>query len=73
MPPSPSAALLAVGGSHSAPGKGPFPADGLIPFLKPLADYGWAVGLVVGFLTYLVLTITAPSRQATATHAAPTF
>lgn len=37
--------LLAVGGSHSASGKGPFPEDGLIPFLRPLADYGWAIGL----------------------------
>ncbi|MGW7680013.1 NCS1 family nucleobase:cation symporter-1 [Kribbella sp. NPDC054772] len=65
--------LLAVGGAYSNPGAGPFPTDGLIPFLKPLYDYSWAVGLVVGFLTYLVLTLTAPSRQATATHAAPTY
>jgi NCS1 family nucleobase:cation symporter-1 len=64
--------LLAVGGAYSNPGAGPFPEDGLIPFLKPLYDYSWAVGLVVGFLTYLVLTITAPSRQTTATHAATT-
>ena len=65
--------LLAVGGAYSNPGAGPFPQDGLIPFLKPLYDYSWAVGLVVGFLTYLVLTITAPTRQPTATHAAPTY
>ncbi len=65
--------LLAVGGAYSNPGAGPFPQDGLIPILKPLYDYSWAVGLVVGFLTYLALTITAPSRQATATHAAPTY
>ena len=65
--------LLAVGGAYSNPGAGPFPQDGLIPILKPLYDYSWAVGLVVGFLTYLVLTITAPTRQATATRAAPTF
>ena len=64
--------LLAVGGAYSNPGAGPFPQDGLIPILKPLYDYSWAVGLVVGFLTYLVLTITAPTRQATATHAATT-
>jgi nucleobase:cation symporter-1, NCS1 family len=44
----------------------------LIPFLKPLYDYSWAVGLVVGFLAYLALTMTAPSRQPTATHAATT-
>ncbi|MEU4032144.1 NCS1 family nucleobase:cation symporter-1 [Streptomyces anulatus] len=48
--------VLAVGGSHSAPGKGPFPADGLIPFLKPLADYGWAVGLASSLLLYVALT-----------------
>ncbi|MGA4845712.1 NCS1 family nucleobase:cation symporter-1 [Streptomyces sp. G5(2025)] len=43
---------LAVGGSHSAPGEGPFPEDGLIPALEPLADYGWAVGLVAALLLY---------------------
>ena len=48
-------AVLAVGGAYSAPGKGPFPADGLIPFLKPLYDYSWAVGLAVGLLLYLAL------------------
>ncbi|MEU6171488.1 NCS1 family nucleobase:cation symporter-1 [Streptantibioticus parmotrematis] len=44
--------LLAVGGSYSAPGTGPFPAHGMIPFLKPLADYGWAVGLASALLLY---------------------
>ncbi|MDF9816458.1 NCS1 family nucleobase:cation symporter-1 [Streptomyces sp. SPB162] len=47
--------VLAVGGSHSEPGKGPFPADGMIPFLKPLADYGWAVGLGSALVLYTVL------------------
>lgn len=46
---------LAVGGSHSDPGKGPFPDDGIVPFLKPLADYGWAVGLGTAFVVYLAL------------------
>ncbi|MGY4770474.1 NCS1 family nucleobase:cation symporter-1 (plasmid) [Kribbella sp. CWNU-51] len=64
--------VLAVGGAYSNPGAGPFPQDGLIPFLKPLYDYSWAVGLVVGFLTYLILTITAPTRQASTTHIATT-
>jgi NCS1 family nucleobase:cation symporter-1 len=64
--------VLAVGGAYSNPGAGPFPQDGLIPFLKPLYDYSWAVGLVVGFLAYYVLTVMTPSREATATHAAPT-
>ncbi|MET8681074.1 NCS1 family nucleobase:cation symporter-1 [Streptomyces sp. NPDC004647] len=47
--------LLAVGGAYSAPGKGPFPADGLIPFLQPLADYGWAVGLGTALVLYAAL------------------
>ncbi len=52
--------LLAVGGSYSGVGAdgsktGPFPADGLIPFLKPLADYGWAVGLGASLLLYVAL------------------
>ncbi|GGZ05605.1 NCS1 family nucleobase:cation symporter-1 [Streptomyces poonensis] len=52
--------VLAVGGSYStvnAEGvrSGPFPADGLIPPLKPLADYGWAVGLATSLLLYVAL------------------
>lgn len=52
--------MLAVGGSYStldAKGAkaGPFPLDGLIPFLKPLADNGWAVGLGSSMLLYVVL------------------
>jgi NCS1 family nucleobase:cation symporter-1 len=47
--------LLAVGGSYSAPGTGPFPRHGLVPFLKPLADYGWAVGLASSLVLYVVL------------------
>ncbi|MFG2912005.1 NCS1 family nucleobase:cation symporter-1 [Kitasatospora sp. NPDC048298] len=53
--------VLAVGGSYSAldadgAEQGPFPADGLIPVLKPLADYGWAVGLTAAAVVYLGLT-----------------
>jgi nucleobase:cation symporter-1, NCS1 family len=48
--------VLAVGGAYN----GPFPADGLIPFLKPLYDYNWVVGLVGGMLVYLAL---APRRE----------
>ncbi|HEV2782201.1 MAG TPA: NCS1 family nucleobase:cation symporter-1 [Actinophytocola sp.] len=48
--------LLAVGGVYSNPGAGPFPEDGLIPFLKPLYDYSWAIGLVASLITFLVLT-----------------
>ncbi|MFC5265722.1 hypothetical protein ACFPJ1_26730 [Kribbella qitaiheensis] len=64
--------VLAVGGAYSAPGAGPFPEDGLIPFLQPLYDYSWVVGLIAGFLAYLALTLTSPIREPTATHAAPT-
>ncbi|GAB2589109.1 NCS1 family nucleobase:cation symporter-1 [Streptomyces capparidis] len=56
-------ALLAVGGSYSAPGAGPFPADGLIPALKPLADYGWAVGFASSLVLYALLSRLAPHRQ----------
>ena len=48
-------ALFAVGGAYSAPGTGPFPADGLIPWLKPLYDYSWVVGLLVALITYVAL------------------
>ncbi len=48
-------AVLAVGGAYSAPGKGPFPADGLLPVLKPLYDYSWAVGIAAGLVLYLAL------------------
>lgn len=52
--------LLGVGGSYG----GPFPADGLIPFLKPLADYGWAVGLASSLTLYTVLSLDARRRAA---------
>ncbi|MGA8115534.1 MAG: NCS1 family nucleobase:cation symporter-1 [Actinocatenispora sp.] len=55
-------AVLAVGGAYSAPGAGPFPADGLLPFLKPLYDYSWAVGLVAALLLYLALSWPAGAR-----------
>ncbi|MGW4891852.1 NCS1 family nucleobase:cation symporter-1 [Kitasatospora sp. NPDC004240] len=54
--------VLAVGGSYStldAAGKkaGPFPTDGVIPVLRPLADYGWAVGFASAMLLYTALTL----------------
>jgi NCS1 family nucleobase:cation symporter-1 len=67
--------VLAVGGAYSAPAPdgsatGPFPANGLLPFLKfelPwggfLYDYSWVVGLIAAFLVYWVLTIIAPMRE----------
>jgi NCS1 family nucleobase:cation symporter-1 len=54
-------AVLAVGGAYTAPGSdGPFPADGFIPFLKPVYDYSWVAGLVGGFVVYLALSL--PTR-----------
>lgn len=55
--------VLAVGGSHSAPGKGPFPEDGLIPFLRPLADYGWAIGLASALVVYVGLMARGTQRD----------
>jgi len=51
--------LLAVGGAWSAPGQGPFPANGFISPLKGLYDYSWVVGFAAGFLVYLLLTLPA--------------
>ncbi|QIJ65559.1 NCS1 family nucleobase:cation symporter-1 [Streptomyces sp. JB150] len=61
--------VLAVGGSYStvnADGvaSGPFPANGLIPPLKPLADYGWAVGLAASLLLYVALMPAGRQRAA---------
>ncbi len=55
--------VLAIGGSYSAPGTGPFPRHGLIPALKPLADYGWAVGLGTALVVHTALTLLAPERR----------
>ena len=59
-------ALIANGGAYSAPGTGPFPAEGLIPVLKPLYDYSWVVGLIVGFVVYLTLALPSADRSAAA-------
>jgi NCS1 family nucleobase:cation symporter-1 len=58
--------VLSVGGAYSAPGSGPFPADGLIPALKPLYDYSWVVGLGAGLVLYLVLSLLGRPGDATA-------
>ena len=55
-------ALLAVGGAWSAPGQGPFPQDGLIPALKPLYNYNWAVGFTVAISLYWGLMTIFPRR-----------
>ncbi|MGV9796932.1 NCS1 family nucleobase:cation symporter-1 [Mycobacterium sp. NPDC003449] len=53
-------AVVAVGGAYSALGPdgaktGPFPADGVIPFLRPLYDYNWVVAFLVAMAVYWVL------------------
>jgi nucleobase:cation symporter-1, NCS1 family len=65
-------AVLAVGGAYSAPGQGPFPQRGLLPMLQPLYDYSWVVGLVVGFLVFLVLSLPGLSKPATVGFTEPT-
>jgi NCS1 family nucleobase:cation symporter-1 len=62
-------AVLSVGGAYSTPGNGPFPTDGLIPFLKPLYDYSWVVGFAAAFLVYLVLS--RPARGKAPAPVAP--
>jgi NCS1 family nucleobase:cation symporter-1 len=52
-------AVLAVGGAYG----GPFPADGLIPFLKPLYDYNWVIGLVGAFVVHLLLTLPVTDKN----------
>ncbi len=63
--------VLAVGGSYSAPGSGPFPAGGMIPFLKPLADYGWAVGLTSALLLHLLFSRVFPATREEPSLSAP--
>jgi NCS1 family nucleobase:cation symporter-1 len=56
-------AVLAVGGAYSADNSGPFPADGLIPFLKPLYDYNWVIGLVGAFVVFAALSLPATNKE----------
>jgi nucleobase:cation symporter-1, NCS1 family len=64
-------ALLADGGAWSAPGTGPFPAGGLIPFLKPLYNYSWVVGFAAGFAVFLLLAPAARAGRPAPVVAAP--
>jgi len=49
-------AIVGIGGAYTPAGaSGPFPADGIIPFLKPFYDYSWIASLIVGFVLYWVL------------------
>jgi NCS1 family nucleobase:cation symporter-1 len=62
-------AVVAVGGAYSAQGSGPFPENGLIPSLRPVYDYSWVTGLVVGFVVYLALSLPARASAPEATPA----
>ncbi|WP_051051057.1 NCS1 family nucleobase:cation symporter-1 [Nocardiopsis salina] len=59
-------ALLAVGGSNSPAGEGPFPTAGLIPVLAPLAEFGWVVGLFSALVLYWALGRFVPDRATAA-------
>lgn len=53
-------AFVAVGGAYSALGPdgqktGPFPADGVVPLLRPLYDYNWVVAFLTAMLVYWLL------------------
>ncbi|MEX1169672.1 MAG: NCS1 family nucleobase:cation symporter-1 [Chloroflexota bacterium] len=56
--------VFAIGGAYSSGGQ-PFPEGGLVPLLKPLYDYSWVVGLIVGFLVYAGLTRFLPEKETT--------
>ena len=55
--------VIAIGGAYSQADGKPFPADGLIPFLKPFYDYSWVVGLAVAFVLYGALTLTVGRKH----------
>ncbi len=58
--------FIAIGGAYSQTDMKPFPADGIIPFLKPFYDYSWAVGLAVAFVLYGALTLTVGKKHVVA-------
>ena len=58
--------VIAIGGCVLADRMKPFPADGIIPFLKPFYDYSWAVGLAVAFVIYGALTLTVGKKHVVA-------
>ena len=55
--------VVAIGGAYSQTDMKPFPANGIIPFLKPFYDYSWAVGLAVAFVLYGGLTLTVGKKH----------
>jgi NCS1 family nucleobase:cation symporter-1 len=49
--------VISVGGAYSAAGSGPFPENGVIPFLKPIYDYSWVAGFVAAIVVYVALNL----------------
>ncbi len=54
--------FLSLAGAYSEDGAGPFPADGYVPFLKPLFDYNWAVAFLGGIVLHTLFSRIAPPR-----------
>lgn len=53
-------AFVGVGGAYSAVAPdgvkaGPFPADGVVPLLRPLYDYNWVVAFFVAMITFWLM------------------
>jgi NCS1 family nucleobase:cation symporter-1 len=55
--------FFAIGGAYSTTDGAPFPSGGIVPFLKPLYDYSWVVGLVVSGALYAILTLTVGKKH----------
>jgi NCS1 family nucleobase:cation symporter-1 len=56
-------AIVGIGGAYTPAGtSGPFPGEGIIPFLKPFYDYSWIASLIVGFVLYWVLARFIPQK-----------
>jgi NCS1 family nucleobase:cation symporter-1 len=56
-------AIIGIGGAYTpAGGAGPFPADGIIPFLKWFYDYSWVASLFVALVLYWVLATFIPQK-----------
>ncbi|MFC5957127.1 NCS1 family nucleobase:cation symporter-1 [Streptomyces pratens] len=54
--------FLSLAGVYSENGNGLFPADGFVPFLKPLFDYGWAVAFLGGIALHTAFSKLFPPR-----------
>jgi NCS1 family nucleobase:cation symporter-1 len=60
-------AFIALAGAYStkmADGSmdGPFPIDGIIPFLKPVYDYSWLAALLIAAVLYWVFATFVPEK-----------